>query len=205
MLQDNEKSRDLMIDQRFHKAIIGQQGAKIKEIRDQFNNVQISFPDPRKQSDVVSLRGPRNEVDKCYAYLQKLSQDMVGVIDINEDCGFCWYYYRSWSLFLYMLCQYVNETCLTYLTWGLRRHESWKQPQLISEMPCCKGANLVISWSDLLFQIDTFASSICLTCENCIIVLYSWNPHVMILGKSLICKIEELVHLASFHYLAGKL
>jgi KH domain len=68
-----------MIDQRFHKALIGQQGAKIKEIRDQFNNVQISFPDASKQSDVVSLRGPKNEVDRCYTYLQKLAQDMVGV------------------------------------------------------------------------------------------------------------------------------
>lgn len=68
-----------MIDQRYHKALIGQQGAKIKEIRDQFSNVQISFPDASKQSDIVTLRGPKNEVDRCYAYLQKLAQDMVGM------------------------------------------------------------------------------------------------------------------------------
>jgi hypothetical protein len=77
--KDNEKSRDVMIDQRYHKALIGQQGAKIKEIRDQFSNVQISFPDASKQSDIVTLRGPKNEVDRCYAYLQKLAQDMVGM------------------------------------------------------------------------------------------------------------------------------
>lgn len=73
---DNEKTRDILIDHRYHKAIIGTQGAKIREIRDKFN-VQISFPDPSKQSDVVALRGPKNEVDKCYKYLQQLAQDMA--------------------------------------------------------------------------------------------------------------------------------
>jgi len=76
-VQDNEKVRDIMIDHRFHKAIIGAQGANIRDIREKFNSVVISFPDPSKQSDVVSLRGPRNDVDQCYKYLHRIAQDMV--------------------------------------------------------------------------------------------------------------------------------
>jgi len=75
--QDNEKTRDVMIDHRFHKAIIGAQGSNIRDIRDKFNSVVISFPDPSKQSDVVSLRGPKNDVDQCYKYLHQMAQDMV--------------------------------------------------------------------------------------------------------------------------------
>lgn len=42
---ENEKEREIIIEQRFHRNIIGTKGDKIKEIRDKFNQVQISFPD----------------------------------------------------------------------------------------------------------------------------------------------------------------
>ena len=76
-LQDNERTRDVLIDQRFHKTIIGTGGASIKEIRERFNQVQISFPDSTKQSDIVTLRGPKDDVDKVNQYLLKVSKDMV--------------------------------------------------------------------------------------------------------------------------------
>jgi len=66
-----------MIDHRFHKAMIGAQGAGIRDIREKFGSVVISFPDSSKQSDVVSLRGPKDDVDQCYKYLHQLAQDMV--------------------------------------------------------------------------------------------------------------------------------
>ena len=43
VLQENEKSRDILIEQRFHKSMIGAAGGKIKEIRDKFNQVQHLF------------------------------------------------------------------------------------------------------------------------------------------------------------------
>lgn len=43
---ENEKERDIHIEHRFHRTIIGTKGDKIKEIRDRFNQVQVSFPDP---------------------------------------------------------------------------------------------------------------------------------------------------------------
>ena len=75
--QENEKSRDIMIEQRFHKTIIGAQGGKIKEIRDRFNQVQITFPDANRRSEVVSLRGPKSDVDKCFRYLQTMHQELI--------------------------------------------------------------------------------------------------------------------------------
>ncbi|ESN97039.1 hypothetical protein HELRODRAFT_114382 [Helobdella robusta] len=76
---ENEKSRDILIDFNLHKLIIGSQGSKIKEIREKFNQVQISFPDANQQSDVVQLRGQKNDVDKCFKYLQQL------VADVSEN------------------------------------------------------------------------------------------------------------------------
>jgi hypothetical protein len=57
--------------------MIGARGDHIKEIKDKFNQVQITFPDPGKKSDIVTLRGPKDDVDKCHKYLQQMHQDMV--------------------------------------------------------------------------------------------------------------------------------
>lgn len=43
-LQENERTKDLIIEQRFHRAIIGQKGEKIKEVRDKFPEVSPSPP-----------------------------------------------------------------------------------------------------------------------------------------------------------------
>lgn len=74
---ENEKERDIHIDQRFHRTIIGTKGDKIKEIRDRFNQVQISFPDPGEQSDLVKIRGPKDDVDGCHQYLKKMVRDLA--------------------------------------------------------------------------------------------------------------------------------
>lgn len=110
VLQENERTKDMIIEQRFHRAIIGQKGEKIKEIRDKFPEasflfyfyffalafegrcacvwwwskilahslqVIINFPDPAHKSDVVQLRGPRTEVEKCTKFMQKMVAEMV--------------------------------------------------------------------------------------------------------------------------------
>lgn len=74
---ENEKSREILIEQRFHKTIIGARGEKIREIREMFNQVQITFPDAGKKSDVVILRGPKNDVDKAYKHLNAYHQELV--------------------------------------------------------------------------------------------------------------------------------
>ncbi|XP_048844381.1 high density lipoprotein binding protein a [Brienomyrus brachyistius] len=74
---ENERTKDLIIEQRFHRAIIGQKGEKIKEVRDKFPEVIINFPDPAQKSDIVQLRGPRNEVEKCSKFMQKMVNEMM--------------------------------------------------------------------------------------------------------------------------------
>merc|ERR1712083_657918 len=42
---ENEKEKDLIIENRFHRQLIGPKGESIEKIRKEFANVQISFPD----------------------------------------------------------------------------------------------------------------------------------------------------------------
>uniref|UniRef100_H2ZHB2 K Homology domain-containing protein n=1 Tax=Ciona savignyi TaxID=51511 RepID=H2ZHB2_CIOSA len=72
LFQENEKSKDVLIEQRFHRNIIGQKGEKIKGIRDSFPKVNISFPDAKKKSDVVNLRGPKNDGGECAIFIHCL-------------------------------------------------------------------------------------------------------------------------------------
>lgn len=74
---DGEKSRDITIEQRFHKNIIGQKGAGVRTIREKFADVQISFPNPNDKSDIVTLRGTKEEVDQCHDHLKKMAVDLV--------------------------------------------------------------------------------------------------------------------------------
>nr|XP_046236899.1 vigilin [Scatophagus argus]XP_046236900.1 vigilin [Scatophagus argus] len=74
---ENERTKDLIVEQRFHRTIIGQKGEKIKEVRDKFPEVIINFPDPAQKSDIVQLRGPKNEVEKCAKFLQKIIADLI--------------------------------------------------------------------------------------------------------------------------------
>ncbi|CAL8252303.1 unnamed protein product [Merluccius merluccius] len=74
---ENERTKDLNIEQRFHRAIIGQKGEKIKEVRDKFPEVIINFPDPAQKSNIVQLRGPHTEVEKCFKFMQKMVAEMV--------------------------------------------------------------------------------------------------------------------------------
>ena len=75
--QENEKTRDIIIEQRFHGNIIGARGEKVQEIRSMFNQVQISFPDPGKMSDIVMLRGSKQDVDLCFTHLMKVHKELV--------------------------------------------------------------------------------------------------------------------------------
>lgn len=73
---ENEKEKDVIIEQRHYKNIIGTKGDKIKEIRDKFNQVQIFFPGPGDRNDIVKVRGPKEDVDKCARHLDKLVKEL---------------------------------------------------------------------------------------------------------------------------------
>jgi len=72
----NEKEKDLVIENRFHRQLIGPKGENIQKIRDDFANVQISFPELGSKSDIVKLRGPKQDVDKCATILNKMHKEL---------------------------------------------------------------------------------------------------------------------------------
>lgn len=39
--QENERTKDMIVEQKFHRTIIGQKGEKIKEVRDKFPEVNL--------------------------------------------------------------------------------------------------------------------------------------------------------------------
>jgi len=73
---ENEKEKDQIIENRFHRQLIGPKGENIQKIRDDFSSVQISFPDLGVKSDIVKLRGPKDDVDKCSKFLSKQVRDL---------------------------------------------------------------------------------------------------------------------------------
>ncbi|XP_056647638.1 vigilin [Diorhabda sublineata] len=73
---ENEKEKDVIIEQKHYRKIIGAKGENIKDIRDRFNQVQIYFPGPGERNDIVKVRGPKEDVDKCARYLEKLVKEL---------------------------------------------------------------------------------------------------------------------------------
>ena len=68
----NEKEKDLIVENRFHKQLIGPKGENIQKIIDEISSVHISFPDLVVKSDIVKLRGPKDDVDLCSKTLNKM-------------------------------------------------------------------------------------------------------------------------------------
>ena len=72
---ENERSKDIIIEQKYHSNLIGQGGKNIAEIRSKFNGVNISIPNADKKSDIITVRGNKAEVERCCKYLQQLSKE----------------------------------------------------------------------------------------------------------------------------------
>lgn len=79
LLQANETSVTIEIEQKWHKMVIGANGENMKELRDRFPGVHVAFPEQGRRSNHVTLRGPTEEVDKCSTYLMKRAKDIVSL------------------------------------------------------------------------------------------------------------------------------
>lgn len=73
---ENEKSKDVIIDRRLHRSIIGAKGEKIRELKDRYRQVTIVIPTPQENTDIVKLRGPKEDVDRCHKDLMKLVKEI---------------------------------------------------------------------------------------------------------------------------------
>ncbi|XP_049294896.1 vigilin [Anopheles funestus] len=73
---ENEKEESIIIDHRLFKTIIGAKGETIREIREKHNQVQIVFPGPNDKSDIVKIRGMKEDVDRCHKYLTQYVKEL---------------------------------------------------------------------------------------------------------------------------------
>lgn len=75
---ENEKEKEIVIDHKYFRSLIGTKGENIKEIKEKFNNqVQIIVPNPSEKRDIVKLKGPHEEVEQCHKYLLKVIKDLT--------------------------------------------------------------------------------------------------------------------------------
>lgn len=72
----NEVTRELCVEQRFHRTLIGAKGEAIQDVRRRFNQVNVTFPEPGSRNDKVLIRGPKEDVDACYRHLSQICQEL---------------------------------------------------------------------------------------------------------------------------------
>lgn len=73
---ENERSKDIIIEQKYHSNLIGKNGKNLNELRAKFNDIQIQIPNQEEKSDVVTLRGNKLDVEKCFKHLQQMIKEM---------------------------------------------------------------------------------------------------------------------------------
>lgn len=81
---ENERTKEVYVDHRYIKSLIGVRGEKIKEIRDKFENIQISLPDQGHKRSPIKLRGPQDEIEKCEKFLYKLLKEIAESSYVQE-------------------------------------------------------------------------------------------------------------------------
>lgn len=74
---ETEVTKDINIEHRLHRLIIGSGGEKIREIRVKYPDVNISFPTQQSKSPVVSLRGPKDQIEQCVKFLETLVKEIA--------------------------------------------------------------------------------------------------------------------------------
>ncbi|CAK1552035.1 unnamed protein product [Leptosia nina] len=81
---ENERTKEVYVDHRYIKSLIGVRGEKIKEIREKFERVLITLPDQGQKRSPIKLRGPQEDVDKCEKYLHKLMKEIAESSYVQE-------------------------------------------------------------------------------------------------------------------------
>ncbi len=66
---------ELKIPQKYHTSLIGSKGRLIESVMDECGDVQINFPSEASKSDIVSLKGVQEDVDRAKAQLLEMAKD----------------------------------------------------------------------------------------------------------------------------------
>lgn len=81
---ENERSKDVYIDNRYIKSLIGVRGERIREIRDKFERVLISLPEQGQKRNPIKLRGPHDDIEKCEKYLHRIIKEIAESSYVQE-------------------------------------------------------------------------------------------------------------------------
>ena len=66
---------ELKIPQKIHTSLIGAKGRLIKSVMDECGDVHIHFPAEGTNSDIVTIRGVKEDVEKAKKQLQEMASD----------------------------------------------------------------------------------------------------------------------------------
>ncbi|XP_022819366.1 vigilin [Spodoptera litura] len=84
MKLENERTKEVYVDHRYIKSLIGVRGEKIKELREKFERVLISLPDQGQKRSPIKLRGPQEDIEKCEKYLHKVIKEIAESSYVQE-------------------------------------------------------------------------------------------------------------------------
>ncbi|MGH0184065.1 UNVERIFIED_CONTAM: hypothetical protein FKN15_013883 [Acipenser sinensis] len=82
---ENERTRDLIIEQRFHRTLIGQKGEKIKEVRDKFpeireeTNTKIDLPTENSNSEVIVITGKKPHCEAARDRILAIQRELANI------------------------------------------------------------------------------------------------------------------------------
>ena len=77
LFQANIREVVIEIPHKFHNSIIGSKGRLIRSVMDECGGVIIRFPQEGSNSDKVTIRGPKDDVDKAKKQLLELANERV--------------------------------------------------------------------------------------------------------------------------------
>ena len=77
----------MSIPAKFHQSLIGAKGRLVRAIMDECGGVHIHFPSEGSKSDKVTIRGPKEEVDRAKEKLTELANEKVCTV---KGTGRCW-------------------------------------------------------------------------------------------------------------------
>lgn len=78
-MKANVKEVSIEIPHRLHNSIIGAKGRLIRAIMDECGGVIICFPPEGNNSDKVTIRGPKDDVENAKKQLLELVNEKVRV------------------------------------------------------------------------------------------------------------------------------
>ncbi|XP_075969599.1 satellite-binding protein 1 Dp1 [Anticarsia gemmatalis] len=84
MKLENERTKEVYVDHRYIKSLIGVRGEKIKELREKFDRVLVTLPDQGQKRSPIKLRGPQEDIEKCEKYLHKLIKEIAESSYVQE-------------------------------------------------------------------------------------------------------------------------